>query len=892
MGAMDIVFGLWADSGASPDHGGDTNGAVGAPVVGPNGFLDILETIHGLSSPASAYVVRIASWQAALEAADDGNRFWSKSLAVDPWATARVVLSWRDQLIEAGWKSESTWASKRVADIAVANSFAGDLPAGVADRLSQLNTSLDPNVARSIRRIRLMDRQTDLPAGWRKLLEGLAAKGVTVEPIEPQPAAAADTALGRLQRWILNGGKLDGGADGTLVTATCASASLASEVVGQWFRAIAEEQAITVIVQASDSQLLDHGLKAASQPRAGRSRRSPYRGTLQLLLLSFKVSWQPFDAHALMELLLFARSPIAQRAAWRLVAALEEAPGRGGEPWQAAWTKIEAAELADAKDDIERAAAVTRLNRWRAWVEPVGVEPVAGMPAAQVVATCDRVISWAVARYALDGDPLYQSTATLASDVRRALVALERTHYPRSLIERIIDQALDEGHDNPNALPEAAAWRSVAHAGAVWAPTESLVWWNFLDTKEVVSRSPWTAAERSELGRGGCAIDDDARAGRAVSAAWERAVLNTRRQVLLVSAGLDAHGEDKQHPFAHRIAPALATMANHVRIEEALATATLDLAGETLARVAVEPKPIPSAQPVWTTPEGFAPRLVDAMESATSFENLLSCQLMWALRHVARIRPGRARSIPDENRLLGNLAHALAREIFQPGAPPSAEVVTAQTHTHLDALIDKLAAPLRDAALAADLAFARRRLPEAMAELSRILVTNNLVVAATEQQVSGKFEEALSVRGALDLVANDVAGAPVIIDLKWTQSAKSRLEELQSGTAVQLATYGALLAGGGPYRAGYFLLNQRQFATLANTGLIGRTVESTRSLPETWTAILGSWRSLRDNARSGTLVATGVEGAASHLPGDLPISREVRCDRCDYSTLCRVRGLQ
>jgi hypothetical protein len=33
---MDIVFGLWADGGASPDHGGGEAGAVGAPVVGQN----------------------------------------------------------------------------------------------------------------------------------------------------------------------------------------------------------------------------------------------------------------------------------------------------------------------------------------------------------------------------------------------------------------------------------------------------------------------------------------------------------------------------------------------------------------------------------------------------------------------------------------------------------------------------------------------------------------------------------------------------------------------------------------------------------------------------------------------------------------------------------------
>src|SRR3546814_15293237 len=80
--------------------------------------------------------------------------------------------------------------------------------------------------------------------------------------------------------------------------------------------------------------------------------------------------------------------------------------------------------------------------------------------------------------------------------------------------------------------------------------------------------------------------------------------------------------------------------------------------------------PLPVARAVWMTPAGFAVRVANVTESATSLESVLSCQLMWALRHVARLRPGRVRSIPDANQLLGNLAHALAREVFLPGTPP------------------------------------------------------------------------------------------------------------------------------------------------------------------------------------------------------------------------------
>lgn len=91
---MDIVFGLWTDAGAWPDHGGAGVGALGAPVVGPNGLIEILETVRGLGAPGTANVARIAAFQAALERLGGPPRFLTHSLEVDGWATARTVLRW------------------------------------------------------------------------------------------------------------------------------------------------------------------------------------------------------------------------------------------------------------------------------------------------------------------------------------------------------------------------------------------------------------------------------------------------------------------------------------------------------------------------------------------------------------------------------------------------------------------------------------------------------------------------------------------------------------------------------------------------------------------------------------------------------------------------------
>jgi hypothetical protein len=890
---MDIVFGVFADGGAIPDHGGGASGALGAPVVGPNGLLDLLETVYGLSAPPTANVVRIAAWQTALAAVDHGTRFWSSSFAVDAWSSARTLLSWRDGLIDAGWDAARAWPAGRLADLAAAETAAVDFPAATTDRIRSVASAITPNIANTIQRLRLIDERKLYPCGWRKLIAKLEEHGVVIEQLKPSESAPAETALGQLQRWMLAGLPHGSSPDGSLTMATASSSVLAAEIVGQWSELVSAGPAsVALLAQDGDTQLLDHGLAAAGQPRAGRSRRSPHRGTLQLLLLGFKTSWSPFDPHALMELLMFARSPIAGRAASRLARALEEAPGRGSEIWTRTWTEIREAEEEAATTDKEMASAVGRLARWRAWAEPALSDPVSGMTTVDAAAICDRTVAWALSRHANDPDPLYLATASLSSDVRRALVALDRPRLPRTLIERIIDQALDTGHDNPAAIAEAANWRTASHPGAIWAAVDQVVWWDFKATAEGMARQPWTQDERKLLASEGCVVDDPALAGQALSAAWERAILNCRERLLLVSGGLEAHDEAARHPVAHRIAPALETSANLVRLEDALSHDQSDLAGQSLVRVALEPSDIPSAKVRWTTPAGYAARLEGRVESATSFENLLSCQLKWALNHVAGLRLGKARSIPDQNRLLGNLAHALARIVFKPGPPPSPKEAAERTRALLDVTIDEIAAPLRHPALASDLAHAERRLPAAMAALAESLSVNGLVVEATELQVSGDFEEALAVHGAIDLVARDSTGDIVIVDLKWTRKADSRVLELTTGNAVQLATYGAMSAGDAPFRAGYFMLNQRQFFTLASSGLIGRSFTGARTLPETWSAVKASWRSWREAAVDGHLIATGVPDADENIPAGVSLLREANCKWCDFRSLCRVRGLK
>jgi ATP-dependent helicase/nuclease subunit B len=902
---MNVTFGVHADGGTWPEHGGGGSASFGAPVVGPAGLVALLEAELGLAGPPSSVLDRVVAWQAKLEAADGRGRFWTRSLAADAWATARLLLGWRDDLMMAGWRPDPGGSERRLADLAAAEAAGGPLPRGLADRLLAVEHRLAAGARPGHRTLRTIDRIDDLPAPWRRLLRRLADAGVEVTEGPPTPAADPATSLGHLQRWLADGGDVPTAAtaDATVLWARAGSTPHAAEVLGQWLATVPSDASVVLIAQGGDSHALDLALRAGGLPRFGASATSAYRGSLQVLLLAFQLAWRPVDVRALLELLTLPNSPIPGRVGARLSRVLESTPGIGGAPWREAWAAIEAAESGYAADEADPQAAVReRLARWRAWVEPAQVDPAEGIALPDAAAVCDRVASWATRRAAGSSDPLYRSTARLAMEVRAAFLRLGRERLPKAWVDRVVDQALADGDRDPQARAEAAPRRQVvAHPGAIWGPADVVVWWDFRQGGDQPPRSPWSGAERAALSAGGADLDAPAVAARAASAAWERAVTHARRQLLFVSTGLDADADEARHPLAHRLAPALDRLGRVERLEGALERPAFELGGALLERLAVAPRPLPAAALRWPTPRGYAERVAERSESATSLEALLACPMQWALGHVARLRAGRVRSIPEPEQLFGNLAHALAADVFAPGDPPTPEEAAARVEADFERYVDELAVPLRYDEHAVEFVQARRLLPLAIGAVAGTLRRNRLRVVATEHRFEAAPPGGPPLRGFVDLLAEDDAGR-VVVDLKWAFTPRYRTEELEEGLAVQLAVYGAAMAAEGAAppppvaavasapRAGYYLLKQRRFLTTPDSGLAGTVVRDAPDLAATWDAVVEGWAGWRRSIDAGTLRARGV-ALSEGVPEDVVcLAREPRCDRCAYAALCRTKG--
>ena len=301
------------------------------------------------------------------------------------------------------------------------------------------------------------------------------------------------------------------------------------------------------------------------------------------------------------------------------------------------------------------------------------------------------------------------------------------------------------------------------------------------------------------------------------------------------------------HPLAHRLVSVLGERATaqtiRVHAEALLAGPAMTLGGARLERQQGRLATLPVAAPTWGLSKATLARAKDRSETATTLEHLLACPLRWLLSDVLEIRAGRAHSIPRPDSLLGNVAHALAQQLFVPGAPPDPETVRKRVAEDIDRLAEDIAAPLLQPGGARDMAHARRRIPDSLAFLAQHMRARGLNVTATETDIDGELAPGLTVHGRIDMQAELPGGKPAVIDFKWSGCDKYRRAELAEGRAIQLAVYARAVNGKrGVAPAGYYMLAQRKLLAEPDSPLATETIAVERDLAATARAIAASWR--------------------------------------------------
>lgn len=848
-----IRFGLSIDSGA----GAHFSAAVGRSALGPLGLLNVLETQLGLLRATVPPPERVVQMRQCLSAALTTPRFYARSFAADELGSAATLLGWRDTWFEHGWSG--TFAASigpRLADMAAVEALASRAVApGIGQRLADIANALQHR-SPQIERVELLDPLADFPLAWRRILYHLPV----VDASTVGPAGRSGTMLRDLQDALCQARdgerapRMAWRADGTLRVVRAETVLAAAQWQAMQMR---DAQASHVVVAPSAGSLLDAALVAADRPRLGLAGASTLRPALQLVPLAMQLLWAPLDFPALLQFLTHPLHPIHPMARRRIAERLSDAPGIGGKCWQALVDEI-------AADLGERGASVMADVAF--WIEHERYDPAERAPLSVALERAERLATFF--RKRLPDEDLVRRAAwhaghAQASALCQALQALMAQGDDRigpEMLNKLVVQASGRGSGNPLLDGQAGAFPSVDDPAAVVEPFDQVTWWQ-LAASPTSAPYVWSQSEIESLRAAGVELP-------AIPSLLERQARTALRPLLLarerLTLVLPPPGQEV-HPAWLLVEGLLDKNLPVELVENVLA------AGPAIGITPVKHQALPALRRWWQLPEGAVVPW-PAKASYSSLQPLFFNPYQWLLSYPARLQPSALLNMPNDFRLLGQLAHRAVERLYGDAGSLgwTTEQVAHWFDRNLDAIVDEEGAVLRMSGKRSELEGFRLRFRASLLRLH-----SHLQTAKVEQVESEKDFEADTalglVHGSTDLLLSFGGNREAVIDMKWAGTQKYR-KLLEQGSHLQLAVYAFLQerASGRWPAVGYYILREGNLLTPAehlfpDARLVSQEEGATAAL---WEQAKATWRWRRSQIDQGAieLVVDGTDATNESAP--------------------------
>ena len=531
-----------------------------------------------------------------------------------------------------------------------------------------------------------------------------------------------------------------------------------------------------VVVATTGGSLLDAALAAAGRPRLGLGGASALRPALQLLPLAMQLLWAPLDFRALLQFLTHPLHPIHPMARRRIAERLADAPGIGGKGWQELLDQI----AADLGDDGARVMADVAF-----WIDHPRFVSAEKAPLSAALERAERLADFFQNRLQDNDDArraAWQSGHTQAATLIQALqtlVAQGETRIGAEMLDTLVAQASGWGSGNP--LLDAQAWAlpSVADPAAVIEAFDEVSWWQ-MAAVPVPASWVWSAQEIESLRGAGVELPDPAERLQRQSRGALRPLLLARERLTLV---LPPPGQE-----VHPIWSLIEGVVDEIPV--ALIEAAL-CGGPAPGITSVNHAPLPASRRWWQLPAGTVVPW-PARLSYSSLQPLLFNPYQWLLRYPARLQPSALLDMPDEFRLLGQLAHRAVERLYrQEGSLGwSTEQVARWFDEQLDAIVDEEGAVLRMPGRRSELESFRQRFRPSLLRLHAQLQGAKVTSISPEKDLEAETSLGL-LFGSADLMLSFAEHRDAVIDMKWAGTRKYR-KVLEEGRHLQLAVYAHL----------------------------------------------------------------------------------------------------
>jgi RecB family exonuclease len=817
---MQIKFGMYLD-GARWNAG--NRAVLGKITVGPQQFATMLESFTVLDGVKTSVPCRINEYMQKM--AQQDSPWCRQSFSVDPWATAKKLLEWRDEMFEAGWDGKSA-ASERQKTIAQLETFENSSDA-LTDRLLNILNALD-NLSFP-HEITLDEPFDDLPYLWREILKKLENAGAKIIP-------CSDTPLLSPSRFAVCGN------DEVVLARVCAR-YLAST-----------DNSRTAVICEGNSAILDEAFHQAGLGRIGITSRSCWRESLQLLPLWLETLWKPFDPARFIQLLVIPDSPVPSKLARALAAALEDEPGFGGEAWHNAWQKIELA--AETDPDILTANMV----KCHEILDNNSFIYEESVPVSEIIGRCNffcKVLSGKKKNNEELSIPLAH-----ANTLKEIMLMRRNGDVRRQELYRIIDSIISSGTE-PDVCSEVTDFAVFTNPAMVDETFDTVIWWNFVSTP-AVKQSNWSEAEKAFLPH-----LDGAAVRRRENRSWNNILRKTSKNLILMIPAVYDGEESAMHPFGDELK---LCKEEKVTVESLISPDGKWLLADRSAELEKAPAFVPSDTA--DIPENDID--ITGKLSPTTMENIISCPRKWYFEKYLRLKTPSELNISSGPLMMGKLAHKIVENIYSGKSRLDENEAYRLAAEEFDRLAPSMAAELLQPGNSVECKRQKKILTESVKQLAKELNDRQLTVVGNETEHEGSFY-GIDFYGIVDLELRDAEGNLFIIDMKWSYS-KDYDDKISSGKAIQLAVYSAIAnKTDSPVKCAYYIFPKKKLE------------EADTENPVDWAEIrqksVTAWREALETIRSGKVPRGFTEDELDNSTSLLPIAAQ--CKYCPCTAWCK-----
>lgn len=648
---MEVIFGQSLNNSPMPS----AELGLSRIVVGPMGLLDLLELRLGLPPAVIDPGLRQFNYLKALERYLPHQPFYTTSFNNDPYATARVLLTWRDQLIVEGWSPEvcdsKSETPKRLKDLAGVEAFFEATSEDIALRIDQICCQLDNGRKPQIETVKLVGPLTNFSQLWRQLLDRLPIDEDAF-PAPNQPLAKKGTILHAAQQHLLTGATEFNLAhsvseDRSLQIVEDSVLNYNGIAAGNYIKQLPRKQSQCIISSSNLLNPVDTATHSIGLPRVGQSCYSASSALLQLVPLIIRLHWAPFNPQAWMEFFLHPISPLSSLISRKLASELNRCPARNEIEWQNCISKA-----LEGLDSEQSKAINKQINDW---LSPVEFDTEADCKTIQQ--TIVKISKWMTARASIVDKEIrgeWLQAVNLISPLKRSFSI--RSKLDRLTVERILSEWLANVNQGENYSSELGAPQRLSQACQLLTPVDHLIWWQ--PQEPTIPKLPWTKSEIAFLRSHQVVFPDRSKLIAQAQKNTHRAILNAKQSVCLFECTGDGHLEIPISPLL-------------VRLRTILPETIIKSPEELIETETVAVQFLPKKETQWQLhrPHFVVPR---TQESFSSLSKLINLPYEWILDYQARIRKGVIADyrVVDDVRRQGSLLHGFVESLLEPDPDP------------------------------------------------------------------------------------------------------------------------------------------------------------------------------------------------------------------------------